>query len=193
MTEKLSRKFGANLDPNKSLSTSAIDKALDDVVGVGAAVAIDGRRPPTKSHRYEDPCHYSTATLPSSNNRRVTATLANIAPVNGKQKSGKIEPEFVTKSANPPIESCLAKNGGGGGEAGGAAGVGQSVTVKVMTGQKLSLKIDESTRVQDVLTLTVRFLGRITFFFLSKFSYFLGAVKPLLLDMSACVSDPIGG
>ena len=61
-----------------------------------------------------------------------------------------LQPEFVTKSANPPIESCLAKS-----EAGGV-----NVTVRVMTGQRLSLKIDDSTRVQDLLSLTVRFLGK---------------------------------
>jgi hypothetical protein len=98
-------------------------------------------------HNAKYATNYSTTTLPLRQSSSVTNGTSSRQ---NRRPQQILQPEFVTKSVNPPIESCLAKS-----EAGGV-----NVTVRVMTGQRLSLKIDDSTRVQDLLSLTVRFLGK---------------------------------
>lgn len=87
--------------------------------------------------------------MPYTSKYATLSTRHSTIPKQSRRQQQRLEPEFIIKSTNPPIESCLAKSE--------ASGV--NVTVKVMTGQKLNLKIDDNTRVQDVLSLTVRFLG----------------------------------
>ena len=143
LTEKLSRKFGPNLDPNKSVSTSAIDKALQDATEPNTCIANN----------------YETMNMPYTSKYATLSSRHSTIPKLNRRQQQRLEPEFVIKSTNPPIESCLAKSE--------ASGV--NVTVRVMTGQKLHLKIDDNTRVQDVLSLTVRFLGNNLFFLRSPY------------------------